>query len=98
MKESDLVYLILKALKAEGGFWVKIHGGAYQVSGLPDIIGCYKGRFVALEVKMPGRLSTLSKRQRLVLSRVRHSGGTAAVVVDVQGALEVVRRLDAQSD
>ena len=40
-------------------FW-KESGGPYGTSGVPDIICCYKGRFLGLEAKLPGgRLTPL---------------------------------------
>lgn len=94
MNESKLTTKIIKALKRKGGFWFKVHGSAYQTTGIPDILGCYKGRFVAFEVKIPGKDSTLSKRQRLMLLRIRQHGGVSALITSTRGALEAIRELD----
>lgn len=94
MTESQLTRRILKALKDHGGFWVKIHGSANQVTGLPDIVGCYKGRFVGLEVKLPDGSHKLSERQRLMLTRIEQQGGISAVVTSPRGALEAIWELD----
>ena len=52
MKESDIVKAILKYLKTEPDcFCWKEHGGMYGTAGIPDIICCYRGKFVAFEVK-----------------------------------------------
>jgi Holliday junction resolvase len=98
MTESQLTTQILKALRKEGGFWFKVHGSAYQVTGLPDIIGCYKGRFVGFEVKLPEARHTLSKRQGLMLLRIRQQRGLSAVVTSTRGALEVLREFDSTID
>lgn len=98
MNESKLTSNIIKALKTHGGFWLKIHGSASQTTGIPDILGCYRGRFVALEVKIPGRASTLSKRQRLMLTRIRQHGGTSAMITSTQDALEVILDIDSELD
>jgi len=84
---------IVKALKQRGGWWVKIHGSSTQVSGIPDVIGCYRGRFVALEVKRPNAVM-LSKRQRFMLKRIASAGGFARVVTSKRGALEVMAEID----
>lgn len=96
--EARLSKKILKALKANGGYWVKVHGSAMQTTGLPDIIGCYEGWFVGFEVKLPGRESTLSLRQSVNLRRIEHSGGVPHVVTSPEDALEVVLRLRKRSD
>jgi len=80
MNESKLTTQIIKALKKHGGFWFKVHGSAYQTTGIPDIIGCYRGRFVAFEVKLPEKLDTLSPRQRLMLQRIRQQNGLSACI------------------
>lgn len=74
-----------------GGSWNKIHGGAYQSSGMSDIIGCVDGKFVALEVKIPGRESTLTKLQTKFLEDIRKSGGIAAMITSPEQALDIVK-------
>ncbi len=61
VKESEpLETAVVKAIKRKlektfGGKWVKIHGGPHQVSGVSDLVGCLRGRFIALEVKRPSK-------------------------------------------
>lgn len=85
MSESRIVRKILKTLKKRGGFWRKIHGGPFQESGLPDIIGCYQGKFVGFEVKQPGE--DASPIQLHVLDEIHKSGGHAAIVESVEDVL-----------
>lgn len=86
--EGKLAQKILTALREEGGWWTKIHGGEFQAVGLPDIIGCYKGYFIGIEVKLPGEKPTA--RQRWVLNQIGLADGTATVVTSVEEALEVL--------
>jgi len=54
--ESGLQESVIKWLKTLDCCWfVKIPGSPY-LRGIPDLIGCYQGRFFALELKTPGRL------------------------------------------
>ena len=51
MLERDIVTAIRKYLASLGSdvfFW-KEHGSVYGTNGVPDIICCYKGRFLGLE-------------------------------------------------
>ena len=51
MLERDIVAAIKKYLSSLGSdvfFW-KEHGGPYGCAGIPDVICCYKGRFIGLE-------------------------------------------------
>ena len=63
MTERDIVAAILRLLKKTPGcFAWKEHGGMYGTAGIPDIIACIGGRFVAFEVKTPtGKLTKLQE-------------------------------------
>lgn len=58
------------------------------MAGLPDIIACVEGRFIGLEVKVPGGEGA-SPVQVLVHSQIHNAGGTAVVVTSVRQALRV---------
>ena len=77
MAERDIVAAILRLLKKTPRcFCWKEHGGMYGTAGIPDIIACVDGRFVAFEVKT--ETGQLSKLQKVTLGRIREAGGTAA--------------------
>ena len=83
MNESDITKSILKYLKTlpRCFFW-KEHGGIYGTSGIPDIIVCIDGRFIALEVKtQKGKTTPL---QNAAIRKIRSSGGFAFVVRSVE--------------
>ncbi len=94
--ESRIVKNILKAIRGEGGWWFKTHGSPYQMAGLPDILGCHKGRFIAFEVKVPGKELDTSPRQEWTIKRIRDAGGVAAVVSSVSSALGVIYIIDVE--
>ena len=96
--ETVLVNKIIKALKQRGGFWFKVHGSAFQTSGIPDIVGCYQGRFIGFEVKLPETAQATSMRQRLMLKRIYAAGGIPRVITSAQAALGVLERIDRQLD
>jgi len=85
MSEAQIVKKILKALRKRGGFWRKIHGGPFQESGLPDIIGCWEGKFIAFEVKRPGEEAT--PLQLHVLDEIHKNRGLVAIVESVEDVL-----------
>ena len=94
MLERDVVAAIKKYLFTLGGdifFW-KEHGGPYGTSGIPDIICCYKGRFLGLEAKLPGgRLTELQKR---ALRKINAAGGIAIRVGSVEDVKSVIAQVD----
>ena len=82
MKENDIVKAILKYLKTVPHcFSWKEHGGMYGTAGIPDIICCYHGRFIAFEVKTPkGKTTAL---QDATIKKIISCGGQAYVVRSV---------------
>lgn len=92
MKEKTITNQILKYLKSEPEcFAFKEHGGLYGVSGLPDIICCYKGKFMAFEVKTPqGKLSRL---QEIAIKRINESGGMAFKVTSLQEVKDTLKEV-----
>ena len=80
-------------MRFPGSFWTKIHGGAYQQSGLPDLIGCVEGVFFGIEVKMPGKEDTLTKLQNHTLEQIIEAGGLALVATDPKKTADTVGRM-----
>jgi penicillin-binding protein-related factor A (putative recombinase) len=64
--------------------WVKIAAGPWQTSGLPDLLGCYRGRFMAVEVKEATRRTAkdggLTEKQADWLQRYAAVGARCFVV------------------
>lgn len=88
VKESRIVRGILDALRERGAYATKVERAGH--AGTPDILACVDGRFVALEVKVPGRLSRTTALQRWHLEKIKKAGGRAAVVTCVKEALEAL--------
>lgn len=87
--ESRLQRKIRDALvKNFGGLWDKIHGGPYQSAGIGDIVGCCRGRYFNIEVKMPGNKPTELQAKRI--RDVNANGGCGAWVDSVEDAIDVV--------
>ena len=61
-------------------------GSAFMSAGVPDIICCYHGWFVALEVKAPGKEKNTTKLQDFQLAAIRDCGGLAIVVSSLEEA------------
>ena len=81
----------LASLGSDVFFW-KEHGSVYGTNGVPDIICCYKGRFLGLECKRPGgRLTELQKR---AIKKITRAGGVACRVESVEDVKRVIERVD----
>lgn len=69
------------------------HGGriSFGLVGSPDILGCYYGRFVGIEVKTPtGRQSDQQRKFQAALTR---SGGVYIVARSADDALTALQQL-----
>lgn len=89
MKEKQIVNAIKKALTERGAWVVKTHGSPH-LAGLPDILCCYRGRFVAIEVKRPTTRHTVTARQQAFLDAIADAGGVVGVAVSVDEALAIL--------
>lgn len=87
MKEADIQRACMRAASECGAIVWRNNTGAYKdgeryiryglCKGSADLIGIYKGRFLAIEVKQHEKYPT--KDQKLFLSAVSNSGGIAFV-------------------
>lgn len=74
--EQRIQTSIIKYIKSIGGLPIKQNQiGIYAQAGVPDIIACIKGRFVAIEVKRPGQKPT--PIQEAFLASIAKKGGVA---------------------
>ena len=78
MLEKPFENKIKKYFKAENIWYVKYWGGSYTQAGIPDLLCCVNGYFLALEVKSDkGKTTALQDRQ---IELIRKSGGYAAQI------------------
>jgi hypothetical protein len=90
MKEAALRRKIMKKLQeTEGGFWFHPHGNMYTAAGIPDIIGCLRGCYIAFEVKRPDGGDATAKQQ-WTLDRITTEGGISAVIRSFEDAKEIL--------
>jgi hypothetical protein len=89
--ESSLQRKCLGWLKARPDFWVlKVQGGLSQEAGVPDLLICARGRFVAVELKRPDGKGRLSGIQRAQLDRILNAGGVGVVIDDFDEFVELM--------
>jgi Holliday junction resolvase len=86
--EAKITKKIREFLEEKGAFVFKIHGGPTMLAGLPDLIACYRGMFVGIEVKQPGKKPSL--RQVFVHRQIVKAGGTVIVATCVEDVHRVI--------
>lgn len=82
---------VLRFLEEQGGYWHKVHVSSFSSAGIPDIIGCYKGRFVALELKRPDGKGRVSELQKYHIEKINEAGGYAAVISSIEELKELFK-------
>lgn len=102
MLERDLTDKIMAYLKTiekkHEGIFTKIAGSASQRGGVSDIIGCYRGYFVAIEVKRNSDTYDTTKRQKAYLDRVNRSGGYGIMAESLNDVSNLLSDILLQND
>ena len=98
--ENAVVAAIGKAIakRHPKAYILKIHGGQYQESGIPDLLVTVDGLTIGIEVKhqKPGEsrdhaLNRTTLKQRIHIQRIIEAGGMAGVALDVDTALHLIQ-------
>jgi Holliday junction resolvase len=92
MKEQDYQKKIIKHLEDKGAYVVKVVSASKK--GVPDLLVCYKGKFLGIEVKTPETWNNTSKLQDYNLKQIQKAGGYASVAVTVDDLKEVLDEID----
>lgn len=90
--EAQLKTDIRRYLEGIGAFWSNVQGGPGSKPGDPDMVICFKGRYVALEAKSPvGVLSPIQKARR---DEIRKAGGIYGVVRTIEEVKEIMETIE----
>ena len=78
-------------------WWTSIIPMGYGKRGIPDILYCYRGRFLALEVKADATKDALPWQKRQ-LAAISAAGGVACVVWSVEHVKHEINCMDRELD
>jgi penicillin-binding protein-related factor A (putative recombinase) len=76
--EAKVKKKVVQQLKLLDAYYFYPVTGGYGRSGVPDIVGCYKGKFFAIECKAGNNKPT--PLQALNLEQIMLTGGIALVI------------------
>ena len=76
--EAKVKKVVVRHLKLLGAYYFYPVTGGYGMSGVPDIVGCYKGTFFGIECKAGSNKPTALQRKNL--TDIELAGGIAVVV------------------
>lgn len=68
-----------------------IHGSSYQEKGISDLLVCYKGLHIALELKDE---ADIEPAQLAYLRSVRRAQGIAEIIYDISTVKDIIRCID----
>ena len=78
MTEKQFENKIKKFLKFHDIWFTKIWGGGYQKAGIPDILACVNGRFVAIEIK--GSSGKPTELQKYNIKKINECNGVGIIL------------------
>lgn len=95
--EADVKKAIRKILKDRGAYACAPISGGFGSSGVPDILACYRGKFLGIEVKFGKNKTTALQEKNLKM--IDHAGGFGIVLNEtnyeiLNSALDLVDSLD----
>lgn len=79
--EGRIKTQIRKYARSNGVICISANAGIYEQEGIPDLIMCIRGRFVAVEVKVPGGKLRPSQESRIPI--MRQQGAIVLIVTSL---------------
>jgi Holliday junction resolvase len=73
--EAKVKKKVVNVLKTFGAYYFYPVTGGFGRSGVPDIVGCYFGQFIAIECKAGNNKPTALQEGQM--AQIRQAGGTA---------------------
>lgn len=90
--ESAVVRRICKLLDSRGAWYVKTTG--VRKVGCPDLLCCYRGRFLAIEVKRAATGYGATPRQEHEIKKICDAGGIAIVAWHERQVEKILNSID----
>lgn len=88
--EARLKARIVRCIKSIDGVWAYPTADRFR-AGIPDILGVFRGKAFAIEVKLPtGRVSEI---QRLTLEKIHEAGGYVCIARSVEDAASFLAKI-----
>lgn len=85
---------IKKYLFSKGAYFFKVHGSAFMEPGIPDIVCCYKGLFLGIECKAPGKLYEQTEHQKIHEENIIKSNGLYLLTDNPNDVIHLLEEID----
>lgn len=93
--ETRIQNSIIKYLKKRKALVWRISDN-YLMAGFPDLLVCYRGKFIALEVKTDE--GSPSKQQEMIIDYINQAEGVARIVRSVQDTRKILDEVNRVQD
>jgi len=94
--ESQIQAAILNYLRSLGWWCWAVKAAVCNERGVPDVLCCCRGRFIAFEIKT--QKGKLSGPQKIQIQRIHRAEGHAAIVRSVEEVRAILETLDLKQD
>lgn len=89
---------IMPVVRSRGGVVTKKVAGPNSAVGMPDLLGCYRGRALAWEVKLPGGSHKVTPKQQDTLDAWEAADADVAVIRTAEDACARLDAIDREAD
>jgi hypothetical protein len=93
-RESALQAAVIEYLRGRDTYVYNAGGSASSAKGTADLLVCYRGRFVHLELKRPEGSYCETTVQQIRRRQVKNAGGVGTVVTSIEDVVVVLRQID----
>lgn len=77
-EEKNFETRVRNYLSSIGGWSVKFFANSYTTRGIPDLLCCVNGKFLAIEVKATN--GRASKLQEITIEQIKNAGGYGIIL------------------
>jgi hypothetical protein len=81
---------IKKVLKEYNVWYFMPSANGFGKVGVPDFICCWKGRFLAIEAKAPGKINNTTPNQKMRIQEINDAMGIALAVDNAQTVKDIL--------
>jgi len=93
VKKAVKEYLVSR----DAWYYMPVSNGMGRV-GCPDILVCWRGRFIAIETKAPGKRNNTTPNQDREIDAINSANGLAVAVDDVSQVQELFKNIEKGKD
>jgi penicillin-binding protein-related factor A (putative recombinase) len=84
LRENSFQNKAIEYLESVGAYVIDFWGSPYSRKGIPDLICCFRGHYIAFELKKPNETKKGLPAQLFHLNKIVRAGGAAHIVNSIE--------------